>query len=447
MAETNLGIIILAAGEGKRMKSACPKVLHPIGGKPMIGHVLETAKALGPARTVVVTGIGRDRVERYLHAHYPEAAIAVQEPQNGTGHAVMCAHEQFADFTGDILVLYGDCPLVSVKTLKKLVKKHQDHALSVMGINASDPRKYGRLIKAKDGGLEKIVEFADANQEEKAITFCNSGVMIVKSDKLFAALDQLKNDNAKDEYYLTDVVAIVRKGGDKISVAEGDEKEFQGVNSKSELAQAESDLQARLRKAAMDAGATLIDPASVHFSHDTKLGRDVTVWPNVVFGEGVVVEDGATIHSFSHLAGCHVRKGASIGPYARLRPGADIGPGAKIGNFVEIKKSRVEEGAKVNHLTYIGDARVGKGANVGAGTITCNYDGYAKHFTDIGEGVFIGSNTALVAPVRIGAGAIIGAGSVITKDVAGDALAVSRARQTEKADGAKTFRKSRKGQS
>jgi bifunctional UDP-N-acetylglucosamine pyrophosphorylase/glucosamine-1-phosphate N-acetyltransferase len=447
MTERNLGILILAAGEGKRMKSALPKVLQPVGGKPMIGHVLETAKALNTARMVVVTGVGRDRVEKYLHANYGFAAIAVQEPQNGTGHAVMCAREQFGDFTGDILVLFGDCPLVTADTLKKLINKHQGGALSMIGINANDPRKYGRLVMAKDGGLERIVEFADASKSEKAIAFCNSGVMIANSDKLFAALDQLKNDNARDEYYLTAVVALLRKEGHKIPVIEGNEKEFQGVNSKSELAQAESDLQARLRGAAMDAGATLIDPASVHFSHDTKLGRDVTVWPHVVFAEGVVVEEGATIHSFSHLEGCHVRKGASVGPYARLRPGADIGEGARVGNFVEIKKAKLEQGAKVGHLTYIGDARVGKGANVGAGTITCNYDGHAKHFTDIGDGAFIGSNSALVAPVRIGAGAIIGAGSVITKDVPADALAVSRARQTEKTGGAKTFRKSRKGQS
>ena len=447
MAESKLGIVILAAGEGKRMKSALPKVLQPVGGKPMIGHVLETARALSPARVVVVTGAGRDRVEGYLRAHYGFAGIAVQAPQNGTGHAVMCASAQFSDFTGDLLILYGDCPLVTAATLKKLVKKHQGHALSMIGINAGNPRKYGRLVMARDGGLERIVEFADASRSEKAIPFCNSGVMIAKSSLLFAALKQLKNDNARDEHYLTDVVAILRKEGHKIPVIEGNEKEFQGVNSKSELAGAERDLQTRFSKAAMDAGATLIDPSSVHFSHDTKLGRDVTVWPHVVFGEGVVVEAGATIHSFSHLEGCRVRKGAVVGPYARLRPGADIGEGAKVGNFVEIKKAKLEEGAKVSHLAYIGDARVGKGANVGAGTITCNYDGHAKHFTDIGEGAFIGSNSALIAPVKIGAGAIIGAGSVITRDVPADALAVSRARQTEQAGGAKTFRKSRKGQS
>ena len=447
MAESKLGIIILAAGEGKRMKSALPKVLQPVGGKPMIGHVLETARALSPARVVVVTGAGRDRVEEYLHAHYGFAGIAVQAPQNGTGHAVMCAGAQFSDFTGDLLILYGDCPLVTAATLKKLIKKHQGHALSMIGINAGNPRKYGRLVMAKDGGLERIVEFADASRSEKAIPFCNSGVMIANSSLLFAALDQLKNDNAGDEHYLTDVVAILRKEGHKIPVIEGNEKEFQGVNSKSELAGAERDLQTRFRAAAMDAGATLIDPPSVHFSVYDRLDKDVTVWPHVVFGEGVVVEAGATIHSFSHLEGCRVRKGAVVGPYARLRPGADIGEGAKVGNFVEIKKAKLEQGAKVSHLAYIGDARVGKGANVGAGTITCNYDGHAKHFTDIGEGAFIGSNSALIAPVKIGAGAIIGAGSVITRDVPADALAVSRARQTEQAGGAKTFRKSRKGQS
>jgi len=443
MANKNLGIIILAAGEGKRMKSALPKVLHGVGGKPMLGHVLETARALNPARVVVVAGVGRKLVEDYVHAHFGFAGVAVQQPQNGTGHAVQCAKAQFSDFKGDILVLFGDCPLVTAKTLKKLIRKHKGHSLSVFGIRTTDPRKYGRLVMARDGGLERIVEFADATPEEKKITFCNSGVMIARADKLFEALDQLKNDNAGGEYYLTDVVALIKKDGGKIPVAEGCEEEFQGVNSKKELSQAEADLQTRLRDAAMEGGATLVDPNSVHLCHDTKLGRDVTVWPHVVFGEGVVIEDGATIHSFSHLDHCQVRKGASIGPYARLRPGADIGEGARIGNFVEVKKSKVEEGAKVSHLTYIGDARVGKGANVGAGTITCNYDGYNKHFTDIGEGVFIGSNSALVAPVRIGAGAIIGAGSVITKDVSADDLSVSRAEQKTTKGGAAKFRDKR----
>ena len=440
MAEANLGIIILAAGEGKRMKSALPKVLHPIGGKPMIGHVLAAARDLKSSRTVVVTGVGRDLVDSYLRTHYPEAGIAVQAEQHGTGHAVMCAKAQFADFSGDILILFGDNPLVTAETLKKFIKDYQGHALSIIGVQTEDPRKYGRLVMAKDGGLEKIVEFADASAAEKAIKFCNSGVMVAKAEKLFSILDNLKNDNASDEYYLTDVVSLARQAGETIPVTTGDEREFQGVNSKSELAQAEADLQMRLRLAAMDAGVTLVDPSSVHFSHDTKLGKDVVVWPNVVFGPGVVVDEGAIIHSFSHLEGAHVRKGASIGPYARLRPGADIGEGAKIGNFVEVKKSTVEEGAKVSHLAYIGDARVGKGANVGAGTITCNYDGYGKHFTDIGEGAFIGSNSALVAPVKIGAGAIIAAGSTITKDVPADDLSVARGKQKNIKGGAAKFR-------
>lgn len=439
----DLGIIILAAGEGTRMKSSLPKVLHGLAGKPMIGHVLDTTRDLKAGRVTVVTGAGRDKVEEYIHAHYPEAAVAVQNPQNGTGHAVQCAEKQFSDFDGVILILFGDCPMVTAPTLKKLIKKHDGHVLSLYGIETSDPRKYGRLVLAKDGSLEKIVEFADATDAEKAITFCNSGVMIADAKALFQALSKLKNDNAKGEYYLTDVVGLVREGGHKIPVAKGAEEEFQGVNTKKELSQAEADLQNRLRDAAMDAGVTLIDPGSVHFSHDTKLGKDVTVHPNVVFGEGVVVEDGATILSFSHLEHCRVGKGASVGPFARLRPGADIGEAAKIGNFVEIKKARIGTGAKVSHLTYIGDARVGNYSNIGAGVITCNYDGYSKHFTDIGEGVFIGSNVSLVAPVKIGDGGMVGAGSTITKEVAGDDLAVARAKQETIKGGARAFRNKR----
>ena len=436
----NLGIIILAAGEGTRMKSAVPKVLHRIAGKPMLGHVIDAAKALNPSKIVVITGHGRDLVEGYIQNQFESVESAVQDPQNGTGHAVMMAREAFAGFDGDILILLGDCPLIQAETLNNLVAARGDNPLALIGMATENPGNYGRLVLGDDGGLEKIVEFADASDAEKNITFCNSGVMIAPALDLFEVLDKLSNENAKGEYYLTDVIALLRKDGHKIPVERASEKEFQGVNTKSDLAKAENSLQKRLRNAALEAGVTLIDPGSVHFSHDTKLGADVTVWPNVVFAEGVVVEEGATIHSFSHLENCVVRKGASVGPYARLRPGADIGEGAKIGNFVEVKKSKIGKDAKASHLSYIGDADIGEGANVGAGVITCNYDGKNKFQTEVGEGAFIGSNASLVAPVKIGAGAIIGAGSVITKDVPGDDLAVSRAKQQNLKGAAKTFR-------
>lgn len=443
MSDKNLGIIILAAGEGTRMKSARPKVLHRVAGKPMLGHVIDTAQALNPAKMVVITGHGRDLVEEYIKTHHKGVETALQDPQNGTGHAVMMAKEAFEGFQGEILILFGDSPLATSASLKEFIQVKGDRPLANLGMETKDPGKYGRLVVGDDGDLERIVEFADASAAEKNIRLCNSGVMVASAGALFKYLDKLSNDNAAGEYYLTDVIALLRKDGHKIPVGTGDEKEFQGVNTKKELAKAEKTLQKRLRKAALEAGVTLIAPKSVHFSHDTQLGADVTVHPNVVFGEGVVVEEGAVIHAFSHLENCTVRKGASIGPYARLRPGADIGEGAKIGNFVEVKKSKIGKGAKANHLSYIGDATVGEGANVGAGVITCNYDGKTKFQTEVGEGAFIGSNASLVAPVKIGAGAIIGAGSVITKDVPGDDLAVSRAKQQNLEGGAKNFRKSR----
>ncbi len=442
MSGKNLGIIILAAGEGTRMKSALPKVLHALAGKPMLGHVIDTAKALTPKKIVVITGHGRGLVEGYIKANHGGTQTAVQDPQNGTGHAVMMAKDTYGGFGGDILILLGDCPLVRAETLSKILSAKGDNPLALVGMETGDPGKYGRLVMAEDG-LEKIVEFAEATEAEKNITLCNSGVMIAGAKDLFGVLDKLSNDNTKGEYYLTDVIALLREDGHKIPVIRENQKEFQGVNTKSELANVEKALQKRLRLAALEAGVTLIDPMSVHFSHDTKLGADVTVWPHVVFGEGVNVEEGATIHSFSHLEHCIVRKGASVGPYARLRPGADIGEGAKIGNFVEVKKSKIGKGAKASHLSYIGDANIGKGANIGAGVITCNYDGKNKFQTEIGEGVFVGSNASLVAPVKIGAGAIIGAGSVITKDVPGDDLAVSRAKQQNLKGAAKIFRKNR----
>ncbi len=440
MSAQNLGIVILAAGGGTRMKSARPKVLHEVAGKPLLGHVIETAKALNPDKIVVVTGHGRALVEGYIKARFPGVETALQDPQNGTGHAVMMARDYFKGFGGRILVLYGDTPLIRPETLKKLIEGLGSGVLSLFGMDCKDPGNYGRLVLADDGALLRIAEAADATEAEKKITFCNTGVMMAGAGVLFGALDKLSNDNAKGEYYLTDVVEMLRKAGHTIAVIRGDEKEFQGVNTKHQLSKAEKALQKRLRRAAMDAGVTLIAPKTVHFAHDTKLGRDVTVHPYVVFGEGVTLEDGATIYPFCHLEGCTVRKGASVGPHARLRPGADIGEGARIGNFVEVKKSKLGKGAKASHLSYIGDAEVGPGANVGAGVITCNYDGYNKFETVIGEGAFIGSNASLVAPVKIGPGAIIGAGSVITRDVPGDDLAVARAKQETLKGGAKTFR-------
>lgn len=435
MSTGNLGIIILAAGKGERMKSRTPKALQPLGGMPMLGHVLATARGLKPVKIVVVSG--PNQVESYLHGQFPEVAIAIQDPPQGTGDAVRCAGSHFDGFDGDILILYGDVPLTSAATLKALVEGHEGAAVSLIGMEAANPGNYGRLILAADGGVEKIVEFADATTQEKNITLCNSGILIADAGFLFEAIDGLKNDNAKKEYYLTGIISLARAAGKKVAVMQGRKQELSGVNNKSELAAAEALLQDRLRAEAMDAGVTFLDPSSVYLSSDTKFGRDVTVWPHVVFGPGVSVADGATIHSFCHLEGAQVKKGANVGPFARLRPGADIGEGAKIGNFVEIKKAVIEAGAKVSHLTYIGDARVGPAANIGAGVITCNYDGKNKHFTDIGAGAFIGSNVALVAPVKIGDGAVIGAGSVITKDVSADALAVSRAAQKEIKGGAK----------
>lgn len=437
MTSSPIAALILAAGKGTRMKSALHKVLHPIGGRPMVEHVMATLDALNPARRVVVVGSERAQVEAQIGGR---AVFVVQEPQHGTGHAVAQAAPALTGFAGDALVLYGDVPLVSAETLRQMIDARAHADLVVLGFRAADPAAYGRLKLGADGGLEAIVEFKDASAEERRINLCNSGIMVLSAPLLFDLLAHVKNDNAKGEYYLTDIVGLARGRGLKAAVVETSESEVIGVNSRAELAQAEAIFQARARAAAMDAGATLIAPETVYFSCDTKLGRDVVVEPNVVFGPGVTVGDRVTIHAFCHLEGASIAEGASVGPFARLRPGADLRQKAKVGNFVEVKKAVLEEGAKVNHLTYIGDARVGAGANVGAGTITCNYDGFFKYKTDIGAGAFIGSNTALVAPVKIGEGAIIGAGSTITKDVETDALVVTRSEQKEIKGWAAKFR-------
>lgn len=428
MNNLSVGVIVLAAGKGTRMKSNLHKVLHPVGGHAMIKHLLDTVSTLSPERSTIVVGADKAQLEAALTG----VDFAVQEPQLGTGHAVMAAKESFAGFAGDVLILYGDVPLIRGSTLQAMLDARRSKAAPaavVLGFTPSDPAAYGRLVKSDEGILNRIVEFKDASADERRITLCNSGVMCVDGAKLFNFLEKLNADNAAGEYYLTDLVEIANKAGERVLVVEASETEVCGVNSRSDLAYAESIFQDRMREQAMAAGATLIDPTSVYFSHDTVVGRDVLIEPNVVFGTGVVIEDGVTVKAFSHFEGAKISSGAVVGPYARLRPGANIGVGAKIGNFVEIKKSDIEAGAKVSHLSYIGDTRVGENANIGAGTITCNYDGYNKFKTEIGAGAFIGSNTALVAPVTIGDGAIIGAGSVITNDVIGDSLAVTRAQQ------------------
>ncbi|MBY6263422.1 bifunctional UDP-N-acetylglucosamine diphosphorylase/glucosamine-1-phosphate N-acetyltransferase GlmU [Azospirillum sp. 412522] len=439
MAHRPLACVILAAGKGTRMKSDLPKVLHRVAGRPMVGHVLAAVKTLDPDHVVVVVGPGMDNVAAAV-APYP---TAVQHEQRGTADAVRAAFGLLEGFTGDVVVLYGDTPLVTPDTLRALVQARRqasDPAVVVLGMRPGDPGAYGRLILNARGGLEKIVEYLDASEEERAVTLCNAGLMAFDGARMFDLIGSVGNDNAKSEYYLTDVVQIARRVGMACAVVEAAPAEVVGVNSRAELAEVEKLLQRRLRKAAMDNGATLIDPDSTFLSVDTKLGRDVVVGPGCFFGAGVTVGDRVEIKPYCHLEGVRIDSGAVIGPYARLRPGAEIGPDAHIGNFVEVKNAVIEAGAKANHLTYIGDARVGPKANIGAGTITCNYDGFSKSRTEIGAGAFIGSNSALVAPVVIGDGAIVGAGSVVTMAVEADALVVARGPQKAYAGWARRFR-------
>ncbi len=433
--------VILAAGEGTRMKSRRPKVLHPVGGAPMLAHAITAAEALGPERLVVVTGHGGEAVADAARRLRPEARIAVQAERRGTAHAVTQALPALEGVTGDVLVLYGDTPLVRPETLARLVAARAEggHALAVLGFEAADPTGYGRLI-LEGGALTRIVEHRDATEAERATTLCNSGVMCVEGARLAGLLAQVRADNAKGELYLTDLVAIARAEGLTAGAVACEEAETLGVNSRAELAAAEAAFQARARATAMAEGVTMIAPETVFLSADTRLARDVTLHPNVVIGPGVEIAEGAEIRAFSHLEGCRVAADAVIGPYARLRPGAEIGAGAHVGNFVEVKNATLGDGAKANHLSYIGDAGVGAGANIGAGTITCNYDGFLKHRTEIGADAFVGSNTALVAPVSVGAGAVIGAGSTVTQDVPEDALAVARGRQETRPGSARKLR-------
>jgi bifunctional UDP-N-acetylglucosamine pyrophosphorylase/glucosamine-1-phosphate N-acetyltransferase len=433
-----LAVIILAAGQGTRMKSTRHKVLHPIAGRPMLLHLLASVAELAPERQVVVVGAGRDQVEAAVAG--TGAVIAVQDQQLGTGHAVAQAHDALAGFAGDVLILYGDVPLVGAGTMRAMLDRlaqGDDPRVVVLGFRPDDAAAYGRIIADGQGIIDKMVEYKDASDTERAVTLCNSGLMAARSTDLFVLLDQIGNDNAAGEYYLPDIVMLP---GAQSAVIETEAWEVAGVNSRAELAGVEAAWQARRRIDAMREGVTLVAPETVYFAHDTTLGRDVTIEPHVVFGPGVTVADDVVIHSFSHIEGATIASGAEIGPYARLRPGADIGAKAKVGNFVEIKKASLGEGAKANHLSYIGDASVGAGANIGAGTITCNYDGFLKYRTEIGEGAFIGSNSALVAPVTIGAGAIVGAGSVVTRDVDADALCLVRPEQRVSAGWAAKFR-------
>ena len=439
----SLAVVVLAAGKGTRMKSERPKVLNPIAGFSLISHVLKTVQLLKPARLVVVVGPDGEAVTRAVKP----APTAIQHERLGTGDAVKAARAALKGFTGDVLVIYGDSPFLTPATLKKMVRRRRSGAkppaVVVLGFRPADPARYGRLVLGRDGGLERIVEWLEASTEERAIGLCNSGVMVIDGKPLFGFLDKLTNDNAKGEYYLTDLVGIARGRGLTAAVIEAPADELLGVDSREGLARAEALMQSRLRSRAMDEGATLVAPETVFLAADTRLGRDVTIHPHVVFGPGVTVGDNTEIRSFSHLEGAVIGEGVLIGPFARLRPGPRVGAGAHIGNFVELKATSLGAGAKANHLAYLGDASIGAKANIGAGTITCNYDGVIKSRTEIGAGAFVGSNSTLVAPIRLGASAYVTAGSVITEDVESDAMAFGRARPVAKPGRARAFRAAR----
>ena len=425
-------LIVLAAGKGTRMRSALPKVLHEIGGAPLLAHAMRGAAALHPARSIVVTGHGAEAVDEAARAIDPDARMVRQKTQLGTAHAVLDTASELADFRGDALVLYGDTPLIRPQTLQAMAAARATHDIVVLGFDATDPGRYGRLITEGER-LLRIVEHADASDAELAVTLCNSGVLCADARLLLELAGEVRNDNAKGEYYLTDIIALAAARGLSAGVVRCDEAETQGVNTRADLAAAEAAFQHRARAQALEDGVTLTAPDTVFLAFDTQIEPDVRIEPHVIFGPGVTVQSGAVIRGFSHLAGCHVGRGAVVGPHARLRPGARLGDDSHVGNFVEIKNAVLESGAKANHLSYLGDAHIGAGANIGAGTVTCNYDGVRKHRTRIGAGAFIGSDTMLVAPVRIGDAAMTGSGSVITQDVPDGALGLGRARQTNKA--------------
>ena len=426
-----VSLIVLAAGLGTRMNSDLPKVLHPLAGVPMLHHALAAGRALEPSRVVVVTGHGADAVARSARDFDDACDCVVQEPQLGTAHAVAQAAPLLADAAGEAIVLYGDTPFVRPETLKEMLAARVDHAVVFLGFTAADPARYGRLV-TKDDHLLKIVEYKDATAAERAITLCNSGVVCAEAKTLFRLVASVGNKNASGEYYLTDLVELARAEGLPVGFVTCPETETLGINTRAQLAAAEAAFQSRARAEALDNGVTLTAPETVFFALDTHVGRDASIGPGVIFGPGVTIESGAEIKGFCHLEGCHISRGATVGPFARLRPGAELAEDVHVGNFVEIKNSILDEGVKVGHLTYIGDTDIGEFSNIGAGTVTCNYDGVMKHRTRIGKRAFIGSDTMLVAPVSVGDDALTASGSVITDDVPAEALAVGRARQVNK---------------
>jgi bifunctional UDP-N-acetylglucosamine pyrophosphorylase/glucosamine-1-phosphate N-acetyltransferase len=426
-----VSVIILAAGQGTRMNSGLPKVLHALGAAPLLHHAMRSAQSLDPDRTIVVAGHGAEAVSKAAKAFDPDVQIVLQAEQRGTGHAVQQAAPLLTGVTGDAIVLYGDTPFLRAETLGRMMQARARHSVVFLGFPAQDPARYGRMVT--DGEeLLRIVEFKDATPEERSLTLCNSGVVCADTALLLDLVAQLDSANAAGELYLTDIVALARGRGLSAGVVIGDEAETLGIDTRAQLARAETLFQTAMRAEALENGVTLTAPDTVFFALDTHIGRDAIIAPNVVFGPGVTVESGAVIHAFCHLEGCHISRGASVGPFARLRPGAELAEDVHVGNFVEIKNAVLDEGVKVGHLTYLGDAHVGEHSNIGAGTVTCNYDGVMKHRTEIGARAFIGSDTMLVAPVTIGAGAMTASGSVITTDVPAEALALGRARQVNK---------------
>lgn len=438
---SSLSIIILAAGKGTRMKSDLPKVMHKIASREMLNMVIDEAKKLEPQNITIVVSEEMQNFQEKIIDQHPESKInfVLQKERHGTGHAVKTALEKIEKLGKKVLVLYGDTPLISSHTLKKMSEKLEDSALCILAFDCFYENMYGRLVVDVNSNLKKIIEYKDASKNEREITLCNSGVVAIDGNQINKLLSQITNNNAAKEYYLTDIVAISAASKLNCSFIQTNEEEVLGVNSRAELAKIEAIKQNLLRKKMMDNGVTLIDPLSTYFAFDTKISHDVIIHPNVVFGTKVVVEKDVEIKSFCHIEGAEIGAGAVVGPFARIRPQTKIDQKVRVGNFVEIKKSHIKHGAKINHLSYIGDSEIGAESNIGAGTITCNYDGYNKFKTIIGKNVFIGSNSALVAPVKIGDGAVVGAGSIITKNVEKDELAVSRAKQTNLEEGGKKY--------
>lgn len=433
--------VILAAGKGTRMKTDLPKVMHAVGGRPMIDWTLALARTSGCERLVAVVHPSQHVLIAHLGAHHPDVAVVFQDPPEGTGHAVRCAEPALAGYSGDLVVMYGDSPLIPAQAIADLFRAlKEDAMIGVLGFEAAEPGNYGRLITSAGGELEAIVEAREASLEQRRVRLCNSGVMAGSAEDMFRLLSKITNDNKKQEYYLTDLVGLARGEGARCRAVTAREEDLIGCDSKADLAEAEAIFQRRRRIAAMADGVTLVAPETVFFAYDTEIGAGASIEPNVVFGQGVRVAAGARIRAFCHLEGCEIGPGAEVGPFARIRPGSVLEEGVRVGNFVEVKKTRMGAGAKANHLAYLGDGDVGAGANIGAGTVFCNYDGFTKFETRIGAGAFIGSNASLVAPVTIGERAYVGSGSVITRDVAPDALGVGRARQTDYSGWAITFR-------